>query len=316
MSRTLDAVLKRDELQRLLGSGDAARLYEAARNAAVALEFRGTDAMLGLEPVRGEVLAELEAAIHAALVEAAGLGLHAAARERARLLLQAGELAGAFAAVEAAAQAGDAPAAALAARVAWRAADPARGARALAWLHAARERDDDGQVHYMLGVYACLDLGGAGRDFARGREFHEQAAACGHADSMFELYVIHTSGAGCPEDQVAAVAWCRRAAEAGNVRAMGNLGGFYATGSGVERDPARALEWYERAAQAGHGRSAATLGVMYATGDCVPRSPSQAQAWLRAAEALGFDWRDMAEAVDLDPDAWEADAEPPAGEAE
>ncbi|MFY0540255.1 tetratricopeptide repeat protein [Nannocystis pusilla] len=97
-------------------------------------------------------------------------------------------------------------------------------------------------------------------------------------------------------------------AEAGNLRAMGNLGGFYATGSGVERDPAQALAWYERAAQAGHGRSAATLGTMYATGDCVPRSPARAREWFRAAEALDFDWREMAEAVELDPDEWEADA--------
>lgn len=201
MTRTLDALLKLDELQSLLGSGDADKLHDAARRAQVALGFRATDAMLGLEPVGEDVLARLGAAVRAALREAAALGVHDAACELARMHMADGDLDGAFAVVVAAAEAGH--------------------------------------------------------------------------------------------------------AEGGNVRAMGNLGGFYATGSGVERDPARAVEWYERAAQLGHGRSAATLGTMYATGDGVAVAPEQARLWFRAADDLGFDWRDMAEAVGLDVDAWD-----------
>lgn len=46
---------------------------------------------------------------------------------------------------------------------------------------------------------------------------------------------------------------------------------------------------------------------MYATGDGMPVEPERARQWLRAAEALDFDWRDMAEAVGLDVEAWEQD---------
>ncbi|WP_434418482.1 tetratricopeptide repeat protein [Nannocystis pusilla] len=308
MPRTLDAVLKHDELLALLGSGDARGLYDAARAAMVALEFRATDAMLGLTPVNADVVARLAEAVRAALREAAGLGLHEAACELGRLLSADGDPDAAFAAVADAAEAGHGPSAVLAARIAGRPWGQARHAQALRWLSAAREPDADGRVHFMLGLYASLGFGAA-QDYGRARTYYEEAAARGDADAMFELYVMHARGIGCPEDQELALAWCRRGAEAGNLRAMGNLGGFYATGSGVERDPALALAWYERAAQAGHGRSAATLGTMYATGDCVPRSPARAREWFRAAEALDFDWREMAEAVELDPDEWEADAE-------
>ncbi|MCY1058783.1 tetratricopeptide repeat protein [Nannocystis sp. SCPEA4] len=310
MTRTLDALLKLDELQSLLGSGDADKLHDAARRGQVALGFRATDAMLGLEPVGEDVLERLGAAVRAALREATALGVHDAACELARMHMADGDLAGAFAVVVAAAEAGHCPGVELAAHIAGRTRDPQRAAQALAWLQAARERDEHGRMHFMLGLFACQGVGGE-VDVARGFAYHTEAAARGDADAMFELYVMHARGLGCPADEAVALAWCRKAAEGGNVRAMGNLGGFYATGSGVERDPARAVEWYERAAQLGHGRSAATLGTMYATGDGVAVAPEQARLWFRAADDLGFDWRDMAEAVGLDVEAWDdAFAEP------
>lgn len=304
MPRTLDALVKHDELRALLGAGDPQRLYEAARRAQVALEFRGTDAMLGLTPVNDEVLARLTAAIRAALAEAAAHGLHDAACDLARMHVGDGDPAAALAVLGPAARAGHASAATLAARIAWRSGQTQRYAEALAWLEGAREPDDDGGVRFMLALFAFHGVG-QDPDVARAADLQEEAAARGNADAMFELYVMTSQGVGRPADEAVALAWCRRAAEAGNLRAMGNLGGFFATGQGVARDPEQALAWYERAAQAGHGRSAATLGVMYATGDCVPRDPVQARSWFVAADGLGFDWRDMAEAVDLDPAEWE-----------
>ncbi|MFY0540254.1 hypothetical protein [Nannocystis pusilla] len=120
MPRTLDAVLKHDELLALLGSGDARGLYDAARAAMVALEFRATDAMLGLTPVNDHVVARLAEAVRAALREAAGLGLHEAACELGRLLFADGDSDAAFAAVAEAAEAGHGPSAVLAARIAGR----------------------------------------------------------------------------------------------------------------------------------------------------------------------------------------------------
>lgn len=262
--RTQDATAKRDLLRALLTArADPAALLDAARNAALALEFRATDAMIGLDPVADDLLAELRQTIATAIA-----------------------------------------AAALAAQIVWRHGLAHRQADAIAWLEAARADDPGGHASHMLGLYA---FNGTGRavDFSTAGRLHEEAAARGNADAMFELYILSDQGLGRPADPGAAVAWCQRAAEAGNLRAMGNLGGFYATGRGLPRDPVQALAWYERAANAGHGKSAATLGVMYATGDCVDSDPHRARSWFAAADAIGHDWRDLADAVGLDLDDWE-----------
>ena len=312
--RTLDAIDKRDELRRLLTAATATvnpdpvataeALHLAARNATLALEFRATDAMLGLHPVADDLLADLRQAIDAALAAAAELGSADAACDLAARRLHAKDPHTALAILEPGARAGHPRAAALAAQIAWRQGLLARQPDALAWLHTARADDPEGRATYMLGLYA---FNGTARpvDHEEAGRLHEEAAARGNADAMFELYILTDHGLGRPADPAAAIAWCQRSADAGNLRAMGNLGGFHATGRGLPRDPDQALAWYERAAQAGHGRSAATLGVMYATGDCVDPDPAKARSWFAAADQLGHDWRDVADAVGLDPDAWE-----------
>lgn len=302
--RTLDLMEKCDELRGLLGSQEPGPLLEAVRRARLALEFRATDEMLGLDPVPEERLEELRRAISEALQAAVALGSPEAAVALAQAHMRDGEKDEALAVLEPAARARDASAAAMAAQIVWRGGLTDRHAEALAWLHAAREPDPEGRVHYMLALFAFNGIGGP-VDFAGSGALHELAAARGSAEAMFELYVLTAQGVGRPVDEDAAVVWCQRAAEAGNTRAMGNLGGFYATGNGLPRDPSRALEWYRRAAEQGHGRSAATLGVMYATGDCVEIDADAARGWFSAADAVGFDWRDMAEAVGLDIDEWE-----------
>lgn len=304
--RTLDALSKRDELRALLTTtpADPGALHLAARKAELALEFRATDAMIGLDPVADDVLAELRQVIDAALAAAAELGSHDAACDLATRRMQLREPLAALAILEPAARGGHARAAALAAQIAWRQGLVERQPDALEWLQAARADDPEGRAHHLLGLYA---FNGAARpvDHAEAGRLHEQAAARGNADAMFELYVLTDQGIGRPADPAAAIAWCRRSAEAGNLRAMGNIAGFHATGRGLPRDPEKALAWYLRAARAGHGKSAATLGVMYATGDCVDADPAEARSWFAAADALGHDWRDLADAVGLDPDEWE-----------
>ncbi len=303
--RTLDALQKRDELRALLSAAaDPGALYLAACSAALALEFRATDTMLGLDPVAEDLLTELRLAIDAALVAAAELGSHDAACDLAARRLQARDPLAALTLLAPTARAGHARAAAFAAQIAWRHGVIARQPEALAWLQTARADDPEGRATYMLGLYA---FNGTARpvDHEEAGRLHEAAAACGNADAMFELYILSDHGLGRPADPAAAIRWCQRSADAGNLRAMGNIAGFYATGRGLPRDPQQALAWYERAAGAGHGKSAATLGVMYATGDCVDADPARARSWFSAADALGHDWRDLADAVGLDPDEWE-----------
>lgn len=302
--RALDAQEKCDELRAAIAAADPTSLREAARRARLALEFRATDAMIGLGEVDDALLAELAALTRAALTRAAELGDRDAACDLAELHLHTGDIDAALAALEGPARAGHAAAAARAAEIIWRTGDEARHAEALAWLDGARGDDPEGRVRYIEALYAFHGLGRPA-DHAAARILHEEAAVRGHADAMFELYAMNAQGLGGPEDRAAAIRWCARAAAAGNRRAMANLGAFHATGNGLPRDPARAIEWYTRAADAGHGKSAATLGIMHATGDCVDVDVAGARRWFAAADALGYDWREMAESIDLDPADYE-----------
>ena len=116
--RTQDATAKRDLLRALLTArADPAALLDAARNAALALEFRATDAMIGLDPVAGDLLAELRQTIATALAAAAEQGSHDAACELALLRMRDREHLAALALLEPAARARHPRAAALAARI-------------------------------------------------------------------------------------------------------------------------------------------------------------------------------------------------------
>src|SRR5262249_375814 len=179
-----------------------------------------------------------------------------------------------------------------------------RYADALRWLDAALARDPNGMVHYTRGLYAFNGLG-CPADRAAAFGLHEEAAARGNADAMFELYAMLAQGQGCAADPARAVGGCVRPAEGGNIRAMDNRGGMYGTGNGLPRDRARSVEWYARAAEKGHGRAAASLGCMYALGQEIEGDERQARWYFARAEALGSDWRPMAATVGLEVGEWE-----------
>lgn len=123
---------------------------------------------------------------------------------------------------------------------------------------------------------------------------------------MFELYAMIGQGIGGVPDEERANDFCERAAEAGHVRAMANLATFYATGRGGKAKPLTlAVRWYDRAARKGHGKAAATLGCMYALGDEIPQDSERAREYFRLSDDNGFDWRDLADAIGLDPTEWE-----------
>lgn len=262
--RSVDTDSKIAQLRAVLAGHDADALYDASCRAAVALDFRGTDAMIGLAKVALEKVEELRDLTVRALERAAQLGHLQAGVDLANRIYfsrQAERATDAFSFVE---RAPSLP-------------------RAL----------------YLLGLFHYAGFG-CGKDASQSLHYHRMAAEAGEPDAMFELYVFYVKGVGVEADKTTAVSWCQRAAEAGSSRAMANLGGFYATGDGVELDSARAVSWYDRAAQAGSGRAAATLGVMYALGDGAPQSDADARKYFQIAEGLGFDWQGLAAQCGLD----------------
>ncbi|HEY8074535.1 MAG TPA: tetratricopeptide repeat protein, partial [Labilithrix sp.] len=253
--RAEDARRKTKALQQLLASGatpDA--LFEAASNARLALEFRASDRMIGLDAVDSKVLAALRAATRKALVAAAAKAHVDAALELAQWTFDE--------------------------------RDEATAPEAVRVLGRIADGEKSGRAHRLLGYFAFHGLGCA-IDRVASFEHHKKAASCGDADAMFELYAMLAQGIGAAQDDAQALVWCKRAAEGGNARAMANLGGFYATGRGVPRDDALAVGWYRRAAEAGHGKAAAILGVMFALGQGAPKEPARARAAFERAEDLG-----------------------------
>lgn len=288
----------------LEGGASPDDLLGRALAAELALEFRGTDAMIGLEPVDDDLLERADALVGDALAAAAAAGLSQARARLGARLLEDGDLDAALEHLEAAAAQGDVEAGRLAAATIWEARleDRAEQASRLAALTAPG--DESGACDYLLGLFAFNGFG-APQSHATSLAHHEGAAAKGHGGAMFELYAMRSQGLGCDVDHAAALRWCERAAEAGNARAMYNLGAFHATGRGVPQDAARSVEWYDLAARAGHGRAAATLGVMYALGEGVEESEEQALRYFALAEAAGFEWQDLAESTGVDVEAYE-----------
>jgi TPR repeat protein len=262
--RTLDTVDKTAELDALVGGSDADLLWDAVMRARLALEFRDTDAMIGLPPTDGDAVRQLRDRVEQAVDRAVELGHPPALVDRANTI--------------------------------YFSRDSARADEAFACATAAT---GEPRAAYLLGLFHYTGFG-CEDDAQRSRAFHQAAAEAGEADAMFELYVFCSTGVGGEVDQEAAVDWCRRAAEAGSVRAMANLGGFYATGSGVALDLPASIQWYERAAHLGHGRAAAVLGVMTATGKGVEPDADAAHRWFDLADDLGFDWRPLADLNGLD----------------
>jgi TPR repeat protein len=252
-SRSADLVHHLDTLRALLTGHDAAAMADAARRAQVAIEFRDTDAMIGLDPLPPERIESVRVLADQVMERAADLGDPDAC-------------------------------VAVAERLYWL-QDEERAPLARQYATRAAERP---RAQTLLGWFTHTGFGGP-VDLAASLEHHQRAAAAGEADSLFELYIYHARGIVVPKDEATALTWCQRAADAGSARAMANLGGFYATGQGVPLDPEEAVRWYTRAADLGHGRAAATLAVMYATGDGVAVDVENARRWYRVALELGYD---------------------------
>jgi tetratricopeptide (TPR) repeat protein len=177
-------------------------------------------------------------------------------------------------------------------------ADASRfGSRAA--LEAAREHvapllgsDPDGRARYLFGLL-LYHLG----DRRASLTWHEQAAAAGNADAMFELYCYYSTGIAVDVDGPAADRWLTEAAARRHPRALFNLGAFAVE----EGRYAEAVEHYERAAAAGSERALENLFVMHLLGDGIEPDPERAEYWMHRAEEAGVDVPAVLEGLGLDP---------------
>lgn len=73
----------------------------------------------------------------------------------------------------------------------------------------------------------------------------------GEALAQFKLGVLYVEGRGVPQDYAKARQWWEQAAAQGNAKAQSNLGGLYAKGDGVPQNNAMAWQWYVKSAAQG-----------------------------------------------------------------
>jgi|GEM_PF-2901584 len=300
VNRDQDLLEKSAALRDAIKKGNAREAFAAAELAAVVLDFRDSDAMIGLPPANEKRIDELRTLRLRALELSAKKGMPEAHARLARAALDDDDLAGAIEHYANAAASGVPELVVEAAELIRRADHRPMAKTAHGWLEKAGE-SDDGAVEYARALYAFHGFGRK-KDHKAALALHEAAGKKGHGEAMFELYAMCSQGLGTKPDAKRALDWCVEAAEAGNARAMSNLGGFYATGNGVEQDTATSVTWYDRAAQAGHGKAAATLGFMYIMGTELAADPKKARAYFELADDAGFDWRPMAEQLGLEID--------------
>ena len=304
--RERDLIEKREELEKLLAGGDAEALLGAAERASLALQFRATDSMIGLETVPDAIIELVEDLTIKAYYKAIELGSTECRGEMAQFLVSRNRNEQALSVLIAGAKDGESASATTASEMLWNSRDDSRYEEAFKLATAGAADDPQGRANYLLGLY-YFNGAGVDADQSVSLEHHRTAAQAGDADAMFELSVMLKQGMGTEPDAEAALSWCRKAADADQPRAQYNLGAFHATGSGVARDMAESVKWYALAAHNGHGRAAGTLGVMYALGSGVDVDDNKAKRFFEMAEDAGFDWQGFAgplgvEIAKYDPD--------------
>lgn len=125
------------------------------------------------------------------------------------------------------------------------------------------------------------------RDVAKSKQWYQQAADAGHAESQNNLAAKYIMGDGVPKDYPRALALLRDAVRQDNLSAIYNYGHLYAEGIGVPKDPTAAAHWYRIAADRGFTNAMNNLGAMYLDGTGVPKNPTEAIRWYTRAVYKG-----------------------------
>lgn len=100
------------------------------------------------------------------------------------------------------------------------------------------------------------------RDFAKARQWFEQAAAGNDAEAQYNLALIYSNGLGVKADKRKALALYQRAAKQGEPMALNNLAGMHRFGEGVAKDQKKAVAMFKQAHEAGNMQATVNLGDM------------------------------------------------------
>ncbi len=78
-----------------------------------------------------------------------------------------------------------------------------------------------------------------------------RAAAAGHREAQFEVFICYKSERGVKQDCAKALEWLRKSADAGFARAFNRLALEYTWGRLIPKDENEAIKWYQKAAKDG-----------------------------------------------------------------
>jgi uncharacterized protein len=149
------------------------------------------------------------------------------------------------------------------------------------------ERAAAGNYAAAMNSLALIYLNGIGvpNDPAQARQWLDKAVALNYPRAATLIGVQYYRGRGIPQDYAEARRWYDRGAAMGDAQAINNIGWLIEHGLGTNADPADARRWYERAAQAGIVGGMLNLARCYVQGIGGPRDPQGAYRWhLRAVD--------------------------------
>jgi len=106
-------------------------------------------------------------------------------------------------------------------------------------------------------------------------------------EAQSNLGLMYAKGDGVPQDYAKARQWYEQAAAQGNAAAQNNLGTLYFKGEAVPQDYVLARHWYEKSAAQGNADAQLNLGALYENGQGVPQNFVQAYKWYILAGASG-----------------------------
>ena len=139
-----------------------------------------------------------------------------------------------------------------------------------------------------LGVY-YQDGNGVEQDYIKARDYYEQAAAKGSIDALYNLGTLYHDGKGVNVDYAKARSYFDQAANKGDAEALNALGYLYQYGHGVDVDCTKAQNYYEQAAAKGDADALWNLGWLYENGQGVRVDYVKALKYYRKAADAGYE---------------------------
>lgn len=153
------------------------------------------------------------------------------------------------------------------------------------------EQEEEGKRLFQLGD-SCYNGDDVPQDYAKARDYWEEAAAKGNANALHGLAYLYHNGFGVKADDARAREYWRQARESwrradkSNAATLNQLGTLYSDGLGVEKNYDKAREYYEQAAAEGSEYALYNLGLLYEYGYGVAMDYERAlDYYQKAAEA-------------------------------